>query len=48
MTPDSIIIAGAGLAGATAARTLRAEGYTGTVTIAGSRAAPPLSPAAAL
>lgn len=36
MTPDSIIIAGAGLAGATAARTLRAEGYTGTVTIAGT------------
>ena len=36
MTPESIVIAGAGLAGATAARTLRAEGYAGNITIAGT------------
>jgi NADPH-dependent 2,4-dienoyl-CoA reductase/sulfur reductase-like enzyme len=36
MTPESIVIAGAGLAGATAARTLRAEGYAGKITIAGT------------
>lgn len=34
MTPESIIIAGGGLAGATAARTLRAEGFQGSITVA--------------
>lgn len=34
MTPESIIIAGGGLAGATAARTLRTEGFQGTITVA--------------
>jgi NADPH-dependent 2,4-dienoyl-CoA reductase/sulfur reductase-like enzyme len=33
---ETIVIAGAGLAGATAARTLRAEGYAGRVTLVGS------------
>ena len=41
MTPESIVIAGAGLAGATAARTLRAEGYAGNITIAGTEPHPP-------
>lgn len=41
MTPENILIAGAGLAGATAARTLRAEGYAGSITIAGREAHPP-------
>ena len=41
MTPESIVIAGAGLAGATAARTLRAEGYAGNITIAGTEQHPP-------
>ena len=41
MNPESIIIAGAGLAGATAARTLRAEGYAGNITIAGTETHPP-------
>lgn len=48
MTPESIIIAGAGLAGATAARTLRTEGFHGQITIAGAEShhpyiRPPLS-----
>ena len=48
MTPESIVIAGAGLAGATAARTLRAEGYAGNIIIAGAEThhpylRPPLS-----
>ncbi|QCO99185.1 NAD(P)/FAD-dependent oxidoreductase [Arthrobacter sp. 24S4-2] len=33
---ESIVIAGAGLAGATAARTLRAEGFAGRITLVGS------------
>lgn len=41
MTPENILIAGAGLAGATAARTLRAEGYAGSITIAGREPHPP-------
>jgi NADPH-dependent 2,4-dienoyl-CoA reductase/sulfur reductase-like enzyme len=41
MNPESIIIVGAGLAGATAARTLRAEGYAGNITIAGTEPHPP-------
>lgn len=36
MSPESIVIAGAGLAGATAARTLRSEGFQGQITIAGA------------
>ncbi|XAS66224.1 FAD-dependent oxidoreductase [Micrococcaceae bacterium Sec5.7] len=45
---ENIVIAGAGLAGATAARTLRAEGYTGRITLFGAEAhhpylRPPLS-----
>lgn len=34
MTPESIVIAGGGLAGATAARTLRTEGFEGNITVA--------------
>lgn len=34
MTPESIIIVGGGLAGATAARTLRTEGFQGNITVA--------------
>ena len=33
---DRIVIAGAGAAGATAARTLRAEGYTGAIVLVGA------------
>ena len=33
---ESIVIAGAGLAGATAARTLRAEGFTGRISLVGA------------
>ena len=36
-----IVIAGAGLAGATAAQTLRSEGYTGPVTLLGTESHPP-------
>lgn len=48
MSPESIVIAGAGLAGATAARTLRTEGFQGQITIAGAEShhpyiRPPLS-----
>lgn len=48
MSPESIVIAGAGLAGATAARTLRTEGFQGQITIAGAEThhpyiRPPLS-----
>lgn len=48
MSPESIVIAGAGLAGATAARTLRTEGFLGRITIAGAEShhpyiRPPLS-----
>lgn len=48
MSPESIVIAGAGLAGATAARTLRSEGFQGQITIAGAEShhpyiRPPLS-----
>ncbi|MEN8581854.1 FAD-dependent oxidoreductase [Burkholderia sp. RS01] len=48
MTLESIIIAGGGLAGATAARTLRAEGFQGNITVAAAEAhhpyiRPPLS-----
>ena len=48
MSPENIVIAGAGLAGATAARTLRAEGFPGDITIAGAEThhpyiRPPLS-----
>lgn len=35
-TPDSIVIVGAGLAGATAAKTLRAEGYGGAIRLIGA------------
>ena len=47
-TPGNIVIAGGGLAGATAAKTLRAEGFTGPVTIVGAEShhpylRPPLS-----
>jgi NADPH-dependent 2,4-dienoyl-CoA reductase/sulfur reductase-like enzyme len=48
MSPKSIVIAGAGLAGATAASTLRTEGFQGQITIAGAEShhpyiRPPLS-----
>ncbi|MET4588919.1 FAD-dependent oxidoreductase [Arthrobacter sp. 754] len=48
MTVQNIVIAGGGLAGATAAKTLRAEGYTGRVTVVGAEShhpylRPPLS-----
>lgn len=36
MTVQDIVIAGGGLAGATAAKTLRAEGFTGKVTLVGA------------
>ncbi|MDR6506413.1 FAD-dependent oxidoreductase [Arthrobacter oryzae] len=35
-TIESIVVAGAGLAGATAARTLRAEGFSGRITLIGA------------
>jgi 2-polyprenyl-6-methoxyphenol hydroxylase-like FAD-dependent oxidoreductase len=34
---ESIVIAGAGLAGATAARTLRTEGFSGRITLVGAK-----------
>lgn len=48
MAPDSIVIAGAGLAAATAAHDLRDEGYTGAITMIGAEPVipynrPPLS-----
>ena len=48
MTVQNIVIAGGGLAAATAAKTLRAEGYTGRVTVVGAEShhpylRPPLS-----
>jgi NADPH-dependent 2,4-dienoyl-CoA reductase/sulfur reductase-like enzyme len=39
--PESIVIAGGGLAGATAARTLRTEGFSGRITIIGAESQPP-------
>ena len=45
MTVENIVIVGGGLAGATAAKTLRAEGFTGPVTLlAGESHAPYLRP----
>ena len=41
MTPDSILVVGAGLAGARCAETLRAEGYEGHLTLVGDELLPP-------
>ncbi len=41
MAPRSIVIVGAGLAGARCAETLRAEGYDGAVTLVGDEQLPP-------
>jgi NADPH-dependent 2,4-dienoyl-CoA reductase/sulfur reductase-like enzyme len=41
MTPRSIVIVGAGLAGGRCAETLRAEGYDGAVTLIGDETLPP-------
>ena len=38
MTPDSILVVGAGLAGARCAETLRAEGYAGSLVVLGDEA----------
>ena len=40
-TPDSIVIVGAGLAGARAAQTLREEGFDGHVLLLGAEPEPP-------
>jgi NADPH-dependent 2,4-dienoyl-CoA reductase/sulfur reductase-like enzyme len=41
MAVQDIVIAGGGLAGATAAKTLRAEGFTGRLTVVGAEHHPP-------
>ena len=41
MTPSSVLIVGAGLAGARCAETLRAEGYGGKLVLVGDEALPP-------
>lgn len=41
MAPRSVVIVGAGLAGARCAETLRAEGYDGAVTVVGDEQVPP-------
>ena len=41
MSPRSVVIVGAGLAGARCAETLRAEGYEGAVTVVGDETLPP-------
>jgi 3-phenylpropionate/trans-cinnamate dioxygenase ferredoxin reductase subunit len=41
MSPRSVVIVGAGLAGARCAETLRAEGYEGAVTVLGDETLPP-------
>lgn len=41
MTPRSILVVGAGLAGARCAETLRAEGYDGELTLVGEEPVPP-------
>jgi NADPH-dependent 2,4-dienoyl-CoA reductase/sulfur reductase-like enzyme len=41
MTPDSILVVGAGLAGARCAETLRAEGYDGKLVVVGDELLPP-------
>ena len=41
MTPDSILVVGAGLAGARCAETLRAEGYDGSLVVVGDELLPP-------
>ena len=41
MVPESILVVGAGLAGARCAETLRAEGYDGSLTLVGDELLPP-------
>ena len=41
MTPQTVLIVGAGLAGARTAETLRAEGYDGRVLVVGDESSPP-------
>ena len=41
MVPESILVVGAGLAGARCAETLRAEGYDGSLTLVGDEYLPP-------
>jgi 3-phenylpropionate/trans-cinnamate dioxygenase ferredoxin reductase subunit len=41
MTPRSILVVGAGLAGARCAETLRAEGYDGELALVGEEPVPP-------